>query len=127
MKNNQDNLLKKQDNILEKLDFKEGDKVWFRNQKGLKFIFKIVSIYLKPNKQPMLILKCTKAWGNDQYAMPALLFEKVPQEVLNKIEEAKARKLAQQELKYQNQHQNDQINKTLNKIVSPRKFKFERR
>ncbi|WP_448381537.1 hypothetical protein [Gloeomargarita sp.] len=81
---------------LEDLGIQEGDPVWFRNEKGAKFIFTVKSLYIKSNGQPMATLSCRKAWGDEQYALPALLFEKVPQEVLDRIAQAReARKAAE--------------------------------
>ncbi|APB34588.1 hypothetical protein GlitD10_2256 [Gloeomargarita lithophora Alchichica-D10] len=79
---------------LDQLGIHDGDPVWFRDEKGAKFIFTVKSLYIKSNGQPMATLSCRKAWGEEQYALPALLLEKVPQEVLDKIAQAREAKKA---------------------------------
>jgi hypothetical protein len=123
---------------LEALGIKEGDPVWFRNEKGAKFIFTVKSLYIKSNGQPMATLSCRKAWGDEQYALPALLFEKVPQEVLDKIAQAREARKAAEAQKAQATGETSTAPKPpqerparkppeSGKPPRPRKFNFDRR
>ncbi|MEN9217001.1 MAG: hypothetical protein Q6K90_06730 [Gloeomargarita sp. HHBFW_bins_162] len=121
---------------LEQLGIQEGDPVWFRNEKGAKFIFTVKSLYIKSNGQPMATLSCRKAWGDELYALPALLLEKVPQEVLDKIAQAReARKAAEAEQaargdRPERAERPDRPERPVldkEKPARPRKFNFDRR
>jgi hypothetical protein len=115
---------------LDQLGIHEGDPVWFRNEKGAKFIFTVKSLYIKSNGQPMATLSCRKAWGDEQYALPALLLEKVPQEVLDKIAQAReAKKAAEAEQATRGESPERPERPTLDpeKPARPRKFNFDRR
>ncbi|MCS6783037.1 MAG: hypothetical protein RMI89_06210 [Gloeomargarita sp. SKYBB_i_bin120] len=121
---------------LDQLGIQEGDPVWFRNEKGAKFIFTVKSLYIKSNGQPMATLACRKAWGDEQYALPALLFEKVPQEVLDKIAQAReARKAAEAQQAQRPERQRPRFERPSRppsetdreRPPRPRKFNFDRR
>ncbi|WP_247216315.1 hypothetical protein [Synechococcus sp. C9] len=115
---------------LDQLGIQEGDPVWFRNEKGAKFIFTVKSLYIKSNGQPMATLSCRKAWGDEQYALPALLLEKVPQEVLDKIAQAReARKAAEaaQASRSDTPEPPERPLSNPDKPARPRKFNFDRR
>jgi len=113
---------------LDQLGIQEGDPVWFRNEKGAKFIFTVKSLYIKSNGQPMATLSCRKAWGDEQYALPALLLEKVPQEVLDKIAQAReARKAAEAAQASRSDTPEPSERPLPDKPARPRKFNFDRR
>ncbi|MEN9218732.1 MAG: hypothetical protein Q6J33_06960, partial [Gloeomargarita sp. DG_2_bins_126] len=100
---------------------------------GAKFIFTVKSLYIKSNGQPMATLSCRKAWGDEQYALPALLLEKVPQEVLDKIAQAReARKAAEaaQAARGSRPDRPERPERPVgdkDKPARPRKFNFDRR
>ncbi|MEN9264187.1 MAG: hypothetical protein Q6K14_08855, partial [Gloeomargarita sp. GMQP_bins_44] len=97
-------------------------------------IFTVKSLYIKSNGQPMATLSCRKAWGDEQYALPALLLEKVPQEVLDKIAQAReARKAAEAEQAQRTERQRPRWDRPgrpegeKERPARPRKFNFDRR
>ena len=115
---------------LDQLGIQEGDPVWFRNEKGAKFIFTVKSLYIKSNGQPMATLSCRKAWGDEQYALPALLLEKVPQEVLDKIAQAREARKAAEAAQASRSDTPESSERPLShpeKPARPRKFNFDRR
>ena len=115
---------------LDQLNIHEGDPVWFRNEKGAKFIFTVKSLYIKSNGQPMATLSCRKAWGDEQYALPALLLEKVPQEVLDKIAQAREARKAAEAAQAARGSRPDRPERPVgdkDKPARPRKFNFDRR
>lgn len=118
---------------LDKLAFQEGDSVWFRADIGSRLIFRVKGLYLKSNGQPMATLAC-KAWGEHQYALPALLLEKVPADILDKI--AKAREAKRHAAEQEKEGRPPQVGsegerpagvERPSKPSKPKRFDFDRR